>query len=126
MGYKLGILDQSPIFSEETTEEALEATVQLAQKAEEWGYNRFWVSEHHQSLDLAGSSPEVLIPYLLAKTSSIKIGSGGVMLQHYSPYKVAENFKVLSALAPERVELGVGKAPGGFSLSTNALQYGGA
>lgn len=126
MGYKLGILDQSPVFSEETAEEALQATVQLAQKAEEWGYNRFWVSEHHQSLDLAGSSPEVLISYLLAKTSSIKIGSGGVMLQHYSPYKVAENFKVLSSLASGRVELGVGKAPGGFSLSTNALQYGGA
>ncbi len=73
---------------------------------------------------VAGSSPEVLISHLLARTNTIRVGSGGVMLQHYSPYKVAENFHVLSTLAPGRVDLGVGKAPGGFPLSTKALQFG--
>lgn len=124
MNYKLSILDQSPVLPGTTAVKAFKQTVYLAQKAEEWGYSRFWVSEHHQTDELAGSSPEVLISYLLAKTNSIHIGSGGVMLQHYSPYKVAENFHVLSTLAPGRVDLGIGKAPGGLPLSTKALQYG--
>ena len=124
MSYQLSILDQSPIIPGTTATDALQKTVFLAQKAEEWGYTRFWVSEHHHTTELAGSSPEVLISYLLARTSSIRIGSGGVMLQHYSPYKVAENFHVLSTLEPGRVDLGIGKAPGGFPLSTKALQYG--
>jgi luciferase family oxidoreductase group 1 len=124
MSYKLGILDQSPIFEGQSAEEALQSTIKLAEKAEEWGYSRFWVSEHHHMEQVAGSSPEVLIAHLLARTNSIQIGSGGVMLQHYSPYKVAENFHVLSALAPGRVNLGIGKAPGGFPLSTKALQFG--
>src|SRR3954452_23441707 len=124
MSYRLSILDQSPIFPGTTASHALQTTVHLAQRAEEWGYSRFWVSEHHHSDQVAGSSPEVLISYLLARTNSIVVGSGGVMLQHYSPYKVAENFHVLSNLAPGRVDLGIGKAPGGLPLSTKALQYG--
>lgn len=124
MSYQLSILDQSPIIPGTTASDTLQKTVRLAQKAEEWGYSRFWVAEHHHSEQLAGSSPEVLISYLLARTSSIRVGSGGVMLQHYSPYKVAENFHVLSNLAPGRVDLGIGKAPGGLPLSTKALQYG--
>jgi luciferase family oxidoreductase group 1 len=80
------------------------------------------VAEHHDSERLAGSSPEVLIAHLLAKTKNIRIGSGGVMLQHYSPYKVAENFSVLASLAPGRVDLGIGRAPGGLPRSTRALQ----
>ncbi|RDW18080.1 alkane 1-monooxygenase [Oceanobacillus arenosus] len=124
MSYKLGILDQSPIFKGRSAEDALQSTINLAKKAEEWGYSRFWVSEHHHMEQVAGSSPEVLISHLLARTNSIQIGSGGVMLQHYSPYKVAENFQVLSTLAPGRVDLGIGKAPGGFPLSTKALQNG--
>jgi luciferase family oxidoreductase group 1 len=124
MSYKLSILDQSPIFPGSTAFNALQNTVRLAQKAEEWGYSRFWVSEHHHTDQLAGSSPEVLISYILARTNKIQVGSGGVMLQHYSPYKVAENFHVLSTLAPGRVDLGIGKAPGGLPLSTKALQYG--
>ncbi|PLS05369.1 LLM class flavin-dependent oxidoreductase [Neobacillus cucumis] len=124
MSYKLSILDQSPIFPGTHATHALQQTVLLAQKAEEWGYTRFWVSEHHNAEQLAGSSPEVLISYLLAQTKTIQVGSGGVMLQHYSPYKVAENFHVLSNLAPGRVDLGVGKAPGGLPLSTKALQHG--
>lgn len=124
MSYKLGILDQSPIFPETSAYYAFQQTMNLVQKAEEWGYERFWVSEHHHMEQVAGSSPEILISNLLARTKSIRIGSGGVMLQHYSPYKVAENFNVLSTLAPGRVDLGIGKAPGGFPLSTKALQFG--
>jgi len=124
MGYKLGILDQSPIFKGKTAADAFQHTIQLVKKAEEWGYFRFWVSEHHNMEQVAGSSPEVLISHLLAHTKKIHIGSGGVMLQHYSPYKVAENFNVLSTLAPGRVNLGIGKAPGGLPLSTKALRYG--
>lgn len=124
MSLKIGILDQSIIFPGQTAAEALANTVRLAQLAETLGFERFWVSEHHDSLGMAGSSPEVLIAYLLAQTSSIRIGSGGVMLQHYSPYKVAENFNVLASLAPGRVELGIGRAPGGLPRSTKALQKG--
>ncbi|RUT31787.1 LLM class flavin-dependent oxidoreductase [Paenibacillus zeisoli] len=124
MGIQLSILDQSPIFGDETPEEAFQHTVELAQIAERLGYSRFWVSEHHDGDRVAGSSPEVLIAYLLAKTNRIRIGSGGVMLQHYSPYKVAENFNVLSSLAPGRVDLGIGRAPGGLPRSTRALQQG--
>ncbi|HBV38276.1 MAG TPA: alkane 1-monooxygenase, partial [Erwinia sp.] len=98
------------------------STLDFARTAERLGYHRLWVSEHHDNDRLAGSSPEVLIAWLLAQTSRLRIGSGGVMLQHYSPYKVAENFHLLASLAPGRVDLGVGKAPGGLPLSTQALQ----
>ncbi|MFD1953065.1 LLM class flavin-dependent oxidoreductase [Paenibacillus thailandensis] len=124
MSVAISILDQSPINPGETSTEAFAHTLVLAQRAEELGFRRFWVSEHHDSEHLAGSSPEVLISYLLAKTNRIRIGSGGIMLQHYSPYKVAENFHVLASLAPGRVDLGVGRAPGGLPRSTQALQRG--
>ena len=104
--------------------DALRRTIELAQRAEEWGYNRFWVAEHHGSSRVMGSSPEVLVSHLLAHTSSIRVGSGGVMLQHYSPYKVAENFNVLASLAPGRVDLGIGRGPGGLPRSTAALRRG--
>ncbi|PGY08317.1 LLM class flavin-dependent oxidoreductase [Bacillus sp. AFS031507] len=122
MGLKLSILDQSVIAENETAFDAFNHTIELAQRAEELGYQRFWVSEHHNAEKLAGSVPEVLIAHLLAKTKQIRIGSGGVMLQHYSPYKVAETFNVLASLSPGRVDLGLGKAPGGLPLSTKALQ----
>ncbi|MFC4098056.1 LLM class flavin-dependent oxidoreductase [Paenibacillus xanthanilyticus] len=124
MSVSLSILDQSPIYPGETGADALAKTVALAQRAEALGYRRYWVAEHHDSEHLAGSSPEVLIAYLLAKTNRIRVGSGGIMLQHYSPYKVAENFNVLASLAPGRVDLGVGRAPGGLPRSTQALQRG--
>ncbi|WP_123041529.1 LLM class flavin-dependent oxidoreductase [Cohnella candidum] len=124
MGIPFGILDQSIVFPGQTPIEALQNTVKLAQFAERRGFRRFWVSEHHDSPQMAGSSPEVLISHLLAKTEKIRIGSGGVMLQHYSPYKVAENFNVLASLAPGRVDLGIGRAPGGLPRSTKALQQG--
>lgn len=122
MALTLSILDQSPIQEGETATEAFQHTIELVQKAEAWGYHRFWVAEHHDLDHVVGSSPEVLIAHLLAKTSRIRIGSGGVMLQHYSPYKVAENFHVLASLAPGRIDLGIGRAPGGLPLSTKALQ----
>lgn len=124
MSYSLGILDQSIRIEGESNEDTLARTVKLAQKAEEWGYKRFWVAEHHNTEEVAGSAPEVLSAFILAKTNKIRVGSGGVMLQHYSPYKVAEQFQVLAALAPGRVDLGVGKGPGGLPLSTKALAYG--
>ncbi|HEV7304685.1 MsnO8 family LLM class oxidoreductase [Ensifer sp.] len=124
MSYLLSLLDKSPLDPGQTAAEALQATVRLTARAEECGYHRFWVAEHHNMSSLASSAPETLIAYLLAKTSKIRIGSGGVMLQHYSAYKVAESFNLLASLAPSRVDLGVGKAPGGFPLSTRALQAG--
>lgn len=122
MSFGLSFLDKSPIHEDESATTALLRTVALAQKAESHGFRRFWVAEHHNSPKLASSSPEVLIGYLLAQTKRISIGSGGVMLQHYSAYKVAENFNLLASLAPGRVDLGIGKAPGGLPISTRALQ----
>ncbi|GGE56953.1 hypothetical protein GCM10011391_39790 [Pullulanibacillus camelliae] len=121
---RLSILDQSPIPNGKSAIEALKDTTRLAIEAERLGYTRFWVSEHHFSPSLAGSSPEVLISHLASKTQSIRVGSGGVMLPHYSAYKVAENFKVLEALNPNRIDLGLGRAPGGMPLATQALQEG--
>jgi luciferase family oxidoreductase group 1 len=124
MNMKLSVLDQSPVSEKGTATEALHNTVTLAQQIENMGYTRFWVSEHHNALNLAGSSPEILISYLAAKTSRIRLGSGGVMLPNYSSYKVAENFRVLEALAPGRIDLGIGKAPGGMPLAVKALNKG--
>lgn len=120
--YALSLLDKSPTAQGETPTQALTRSVDLARHAEAWGYRRYWLAEHHNTSQLACPSPEILIAYILAHTSRIRIGSGGVMLQHYSPYKVAENFNLLASLAPGRVDLGIGKAPGGLPLSTRALQ----
>ncbi|MGH1326009.1 LLM class flavin-dependent oxidoreductase [Bacillus pretiosus] len=121
---KLSVLDQSPISDGSTAAKAFSHTVTLAQEVEKLGFTRFWVSEHHNSISLAGSSPEILISHIAAKTDRMRIGSGGVMLPHYSPYKVAENFRVLEALYPNRIDLGVGRAPGGMPIATRALQEG--
>ncbi|MCT2538159.1 LLM class flavin-dependent oxidoreductase [Aquibacillus koreensis] len=118
---KLSILDQTPIPLGSSAQEELENTTKLAQIAERLGYHRFWVSEHHLET-LGHSSPEILIPHIASHTSTIRVGSGGVMLPHYSAYKVAENFRLLEALYPGRIDLGVGRAPGGIPLATNALQ----
>ncbi|GKV67082.1 MULTISPECIES: LLM class flavin-dependent oxidoreductase [unclassified Sporosarcina] len=124
MKYKLSILDQSPISSGSNTYEAFKQTTILAGRAEQWGYTRFWVSEHHDAAALAGSSPEVLMAHLATVTDTIRIGSGGVMLPHYSPYKVAENFKVLEAVFPGRIDAGMGRAPAGMPRATYALNNG--
>jgi luciferase family oxidoreductase group 1 len=121
---QLGILDQSPIVHGSNAREALAQTIQVAQLADDLGFSRFWVSEHHNTTSLGGSSPEVLISTLAAKTKRIRVGSGGVMLPHYSAYKVAENFRVLEALYPARIDLGIGRAPGGMPIATRALHEG--
>jgi len=121
---KLSVLDQSPIRSGGSAADALAETVALAQHAEALGFHRFWVAEHHGSESFAGCSPELLLAQVGARTERIRLGSGGVMLTHYSPYKVAENFLLLQTLYPERVDLGVGRAPGSDSVTAQALAYG--
>lgn len=124
MSYRISLLDKSPVAAKETASDALQRTLHLAKQAEAWGYHRFWIAEHHNSPHLASPSPELVIAWILGQTQRIRVGSGGVMLQHYSPYKVAENFNLLASLAPGRIDLGVGKAPGGLPLATRALQQG--
>ncbi|MFC5472269.1 LLM class flavin-dependent oxidoreductase [Cohnella suwonensis] len=119
---KLSVLDHSHVNEGRTVRDALNETVALAQATEELGYHRYWLSEHHGSKALASSSPEVLIAHIAANTKRIRVGSGGIMLPHYSAYKVAENFKLLEALYPGRIDVGLGRAPGGFPMSTRALQ----
>ena len=118
----LSVLDQSPIAEGSTGAEALRNTIDLAQLADELGYTRYWVAEHHGGPMLAGPSPEVLIGPIAAATEGIRVGSGGVMLPHYSPLKVAESFTILAALFPGRIDLGLGRASGTDPLTTFALQ----
>src|SRR5699024_10732974 len=118
----ISILDQSPIDHNETVSEGISRTVELAQLAEGMNYTRYFVAEHHNIQEVVGTSPEILVTHLLNQTSRINVGSGGVMLQHYSPFKVIEQFHFMSQIAPGRVDLGIGKAPGGFPLATQALQ----
>ena len=120
----ISVLDQSPIRAGSTAKAALEESIQLARWCDQLGYARYWVAEHHASDALAGCSPEVLLARLGAQTTRIRIGSGGVMLPHYSPYKVAENFKLLQTLYPDRVDLGIGRAPGTDPFTARALRYG--
>jgi len=120
----LSVLDQSPVRRGGTAAEALQETLELARCCEEWGYLRYWLAEHHATAGLAGCSPEVLLARLGAETQTIRIGSGGIMLPHYSPYKVAENFKLLATLYPQRIDLGVGRAPGSSPFINAVLAYG--
>ena len=124
MTIRLGVLDQSPIGRGESAADAIAHSTALAKRCDELGYHRYWVAEHHASDTLASSSPEILITRLAAETRRMRIGSGGVMLSHYSPYKVAENFRLLEVLYPGRIDLGVGRAPGSDGLTAAALAYG--
>jgi luciferase family oxidoreductase group 1 len=119
---RLGVLDQSPVRSGGNAADAVHETLDLAETCERLGYHRYWLAEHHSTPGLAGSSPEVLIGQVAARTSRIRVGSGGVMLQHYSPLKVAESFRVLETLFPGRVDLGIGRAPGSDQLTARALR----
>ena len=118
----LGVLDQSPVPDGSSPPDALARTVELAQACERSGYSRYWLAEHHNTTGLAGPAPEVMVATVAAATSSIRVGTGGVMLPHYSPLKVAETFHVLEALHPGRIDLGIGRAPGGDPLSAAALR----
>jgi luciferase family oxidoreductase group 1 len=117
----LSVLDQSPIRSGGTAADTIHETLELAQICERLGYHRYWLAEHHSSPGLAGASPEVLIAQVAARTSRIRVGSGGVMLQHYSALKVAENFRMLETLFPGRIDLGIGRAPGSDQRTARAL-----
>ena len=121
---KISVVDQSPIFTNTDANQAIEETVRLAEFSDSIGLNRFWVAEHHGSTSFAGCSPEILMPRLAASTKKIRVGSGGVMLMHYSPYKVAENFRLLESLFPNRIDLGLGRAPGSDPYQAGALAYG--
>jgi luciferase family oxidoreductase group 1 len=118
----LSVLDQSPIAEGSTGAQALHNTLDLARLTDALGYHRYWVAEHHGGPMLAGPSPEVLIGPIAAATEGIRVGSGGVMLPHYSPFKVAESFTQLAALFPGRIDLGLGRAAGTDPLTTFALQ----
>jgi len=120
----LSVLDQSPVRSGGTPADAIHETLDLARAADRLGYHRYWLAEHHSTAGLAGSSPEVLIGRVAALTSRIRVGSGGVMLTHYSPLKVAESFRVLETLFPGRIDLGIGRAPGSDPLTARALSHG--
>ena len=120
----LSALDQSPIFSNTTPTQALADTLECVRACEKIGLHRYWVAEHHGSHSFAGCAPEVLISHLATATKSIRLGSGGVMLNHYSPYKVAESFRTLGSIAGDRIDLGIGRAPGGDPWQSGALAYG--
>ncbi len=124
MSLKLSVLDQSPIRSGATAADALAETVSLAQATERFGYTRYWLAEHHGTEGFAGSAPEIMITRVAAATSHIRVGSGGVMLSHYSPLKVAEVFRLLETLYPGRIDLGIGRAPGSDQITAAALGYG--
>ena len=121
---KVSVLDQSPVTKGNTATQSLKNTVELAMLADELGYHRMWMAEHHNTKNFASSAPEVTAAYLAAKTKRLRLGTGGVMMMHYSPYKLAEVFKTLSALAPGRIDFGVGRAPGGDHLAMQALAEG--
>ena len=120
--FRLSVLDQSPISEGSSGAQALRNTIDLARLADRLGYHRYWVAEHHGGPMLAGPSPEALIGPIAAATSRIRVGSGGVMLPHYSPLKVAETFSLLAGLFPGRIDLALGRAAGTDPLTTFALQ----
>ena len=118
---RLSVLDQSTASKGKTQDTAIRETLALAKHCDALGYHRYWVSEHHNSGNIVGTAPEVLMAAIAATTPRIRIGSAGVMLPHYSSLKVAEQFRVLEAIAPGRIDLGVGRAPGSDQLTSHAL-----
>lgn len=121
-GLRLSVLDQSPVPAGETPGQALANSLDLAKHVDALGYTRLWYSEHHAMDLLACTAPEILVARAAAATERIRVGSGGVMLPHYSPYKVAEVFRTLYAMFPGRIDLGIGRAPGGGQLEMHALR----
>ena len=121
---RLSVLDQSPVRTDGSAADAVAETIALAKACERLGYHRYWLAEHHNTKSFAGSAPEVLIARVAAETNTIRVGSGGVMLTHYSPLKVAEQFRMLEILSPGRIDLGLGRAPGTDQRTMQALQAG--
>ncbi len=120
---QLSVVDQSPMREGSSAGVALRETIQLAQATEAMGYERYWVAEHHNLPNFAGTAPEVLVGQIAANTRRIRVGSGGVMLSHYSSLKVAETFRMLDAFYPGRIDLGIGRAPGSDQITAAALAY---
>ena len=120
---QLSVVDQSPMREGSSAGVALRETIQLAQAVERLGYQRYWVAEHHNLPNFAGTAPEVMIGQIAAHTRRIRVGSGGVMLPHYSALKVAETFRILDSLYPDRIDLGIGRAPGSDQMTAAALAY---
>ncbi len=118
---KLSVLDQAPVATGMKPAQALQNSIDLAKLTDQLGFHRYWVAEHHGMPSVASPAPEVLLARIGCETKGIRIGSGGVMLPHYAPLKVVEQFTVLSALYPGRVDLGLGRAPGGTQLESMAL-----
>ena len=118
---RLSVLDQSPVRKGATAIQAVQETIELAKFTEQLGYTRYWVAEHHNTGILAGSSPDVLLAHLAAHTKTIRLGSGGIMLPNHSALKVAESFRMLEALAPGRIDLGMGRAPGTDRITASIL-----
>jgi len=121
---RLSVLDQTPVRKGGSTTDAVNETIRLAKACDRLGYHRYWLAEHHNSNSLAGSAPEILIGKVAAETKHLRVGSGGVMLTHYSSLKVAEQFRMLEVLTPGRIDLGLGRAPGTDQRTTSALQAG--
>jgi luciferase family oxidoreductase group 1 len=121
----LSAVDQSPVREGDTATDALRETIALAVATEALGYKRFWVAEHHNLPGFAGTSPEIMIGQIAARTNTIRVGSGGVMLSHYSAFKVAEMFRMMESLYPGRIDLGIGRAPGSDQRTAAALAYPG-
>ena len=121
---RLSVLDQSPVISGLGARQAIEATLSLARRADELGYHRYWLAEHHAIAALADPCPEVLLARLGAETKRLRVGSGGVLLPYYSAFRVAEAFRMLEALYPGRIDLGIGRAPGGSQRTAHAVGGG--
>src|SRR6058998_897780 len=121
---KLSVLDQSPVRQGVTPRDALLETVELAKHVDALGYSRYWLAEHHSSPGLAGSAPEIMVARVAGETRHLRVGSGGVMLSHYSSLKVAEQFRMLETLFPGRIDLGIGRAPGSDQRTARALKQG--
>lgn len=121
---RLSVLDQSPIISGSTPAEAVHETIRLVKLAEQLGYHRYWLAEHHAIAALADPCPEILLTRIAAETSRIRVGTGGILLPYYSPLKVAEQFRMLEALHPGRIDLGIGRAPGGDRMTALAMGEG--
>ncbi len=121
MRLRLSVLDQTPIRKGDDASQSLQETIELARLTDKLGYTRYWLSEHHNTITLAGAAPEVLLARLGGETEKIRIGSGGIMLPNHSALKVAENFRLLEALYPNRIDLGIGRAPGGDRATAQLL-----
>lgn len=121
MNFKLSVLDVSPVSSDSTGTKALHNTLDLARLADRLGYERYWLAEHHNLPNIASSSPEVMIGHVASATERIRVGAGGIMLPNHAPIKVVETFRVLEALHPGRIDLGIGRAPGTDPVTASAL-----